>query len=94
MEASAEDWLQSVTDGMDLAHRLGERVLIIGTSTGAPLGCWAAKVLAERYGSPLAMMLWHRILASTNPSLGYSRSWQSVFHPLDPGCYENVGGRI
>ena len=56
MEASAEDWLQSVTDGMDLAHRLGERVLIIGTSTGAPLGCWAAKVLAERYGSPLAMM--------------------------------------
>ena len=56
MEASAEDWLQSVTDGVDLAHRLGERVLIIGTSTGAPLGCWAAKVLAERYGSPLAMM--------------------------------------
>ena len=56
MEASAEDWLQSVTDGMDLAHRLGERILIIGTSTGAPLGCWAAKVLAERYGSPLAMM--------------------------------------
>ena len=31
MEASAEDWLQSVTDGMDLAHRLGERILIIGT---------------------------------------------------------------
>ena len=56
MEASAEDWLQSVTDGVDLAHRLGERFLIIGTSTGAPLGCWAAKVLAERYGSPLAMM--------------------------------------
>ena len=56
MEASAEDWLQCVTDGMDLANRLGERVLIIGTSTGAPLGCWAAKVLAERYGSPLAMM--------------------------------------
>ena len=56
MEASAEDWLQSVTDGMDLAHRLGERILIIGTSTGAPLGCWAAKVLAGRYGSPLAMM--------------------------------------
>lgn len=56
MEASAEDWLQSVTDSMDLAHRLGERVLIIGTSTGAPLGCWAAKVLAARYGAPLAMM--------------------------------------
>ena len=56
MEASAEDWLQSVTDGVDLAHRLGERFLIIGTSTGASLGCWAAKVLAERYGSPLAMM--------------------------------------
>jgi len=56
MQASAEDWLQSVTNGADIAHRLGHQTIILGTSTGAPLGCWAAKALNKQFGRPMAMV--------------------------------------
>ena len=42
MQAVAEDWLASVRDAYDIAARLGERVIIIATSTGAPLAVWAS----------------------------------------------------
>ena len=91
MEAGAEDWLQSVTDGMDLAHRLGERVLIIGTSTGAPLGCWAQ---GPRRTIWVAAMMYMAPNFGINQSFAcYHASWQSVFHPLDPGA-TRTGGRI
>ena len=57
MTAAAEDWLQSVTDGFDLASRLGGKTILIGTSTGAPLACWADRVLGPVYGQPLAHLL-------------------------------------
>ena len=56
MQASAEDWLQTVTNAFDLAHRIGDEVIMIGTSTGAPLGCWAAKALADEFAPPRAMV--------------------------------------
>jgi esterase/lipase len=56
MQASAEDWLQSVTNATDLAHRLGHQTIILGTSTGAPLGCWAAKALETQFGRPMAIV--------------------------------------
>ena len=42
MLTSAEDWLQSVSDQFDIAQQIGERVVIIATSTGAPLTVWLA----------------------------------------------------
>ena len=42
MTATAEDWLQSVVDAWDIAQRLGERVVVVGTSTGATLSVWLA----------------------------------------------------
>ena len=42
MLTAAEDWLQSVADQFELTQRIGERVVIIATSTGAPLATWLA----------------------------------------------------
>ena len=43
MQASAEDWLQSVTDAWDIASRIGKKVIIIAVSTGAPLSIWLSQ---------------------------------------------------
>jgi len=42
MLAPAEEWLSSVYLSWQLATRLGHKVVIIGTSTGAPLAVWLA----------------------------------------------------
>jgi esterase/lipase len=36
----AESWLQSMVDAWDIASRIGDRVVIVATSTGAPLSIW------------------------------------------------------
>ncbi|MBD3649598.1 MAG: alpha/beta hydrolase [Pseudomonadales bacterium] len=46
MLTATEDWLQSMVDGWSIASRLGDRVVLIATSTGAPLSIW----LASQYG--------------------------------------------
>ncbi len=43
MHATAEDWLQSVTDAWHIAERLGEKVVVVGCSTGAVLSVWLAE---------------------------------------------------
>lgn len=40
MKATAEEWLQSMVDAWDIASRIGQRVVIIAVSTGAPLSIW------------------------------------------------------
>ncbi|MDA0977702.1 MAG: alpha/beta hydrolase [Proteobacteria bacterium] len=40
MEATAEEWIASALDGWEIASRLGEKVVIVATSTGAPLAVW------------------------------------------------------
>ena len=42
INASAEDWLQSIVDYWHIAQQLGDKVIIIGTSTGATLSVWLA----------------------------------------------------
>ena len=54
MDCAAEDWLASVVDSYDLACRLGEQVILVGTSTGAPLACWADRKLRQSYRAPFA----------------------------------------
>jgi esterase/lipase len=41
-EASIDAWLRDVAEGMEIGRRLGERVVLIGTSTGGTLATWAA----------------------------------------------------
>jgi esterase/lipase len=42
MDATAEQWLQSVVDAWTIAESVGKRVVIVGTSTGATLAVWLA----------------------------------------------------
>ena len=57
MEASAEDWLQSVTDAWDMAARIGRKVVIIAVSTGAPLSIWLTQRSADNCKSHCLLFL-------------------------------------
>ena len=48
MQASAEHWLQSMVDCWEIASRIGRRVVIIATSTGAPLSVWLNQHVVSR----------------------------------------------
>jgi pimeloyl-ACP methyl ester carboxylesterase len=41
-EASVEAWLDDTAEAVAIGRRLGERILLIGTSTGGTLATWAA----------------------------------------------------
>lgn len=41
-EATAEDWLADAAEAVAIADRIGERVVLMGTSTGGTLALWAA----------------------------------------------------
>jgi pimeloyl-ACP methyl ester carboxylesterase len=41
-EARVEDWLLDAAESLAVGERLGERVVLVGTSTGATLALWAA----------------------------------------------------
>ncbi len=43
MLVAAETWLQSVVDAWAIATQLGDKVVIVGTSTGATLAVWLAQ---------------------------------------------------
>ena len=40
-EATAEAWLADAAEAVAIGHRIGERVVLVGTSTGATLAFWA-----------------------------------------------------
>lgn len=41
-DAHAHDWLADTVEAMAIGERIGERVVVIGTSTGGTLATWAA----------------------------------------------------
>lgn len=47
-EATVEDWLSDTREALAVARQIGERVVVIGTSTGATLALWAAADAPER----------------------------------------------
>ena len=55
-EASAEDWMADAAEAVAVGARIGERVVLIGTSTGGTLATWAA-TRPEARGSLAAMVL-------------------------------------
>lgn len=57
MIATAEHWLHSVAECWEIATRLGERIVVVATSTGAPLSVWLASLpgVSERLGALLFM---------------------------------------
>ena len=50
--ASLEDWKRDALEAWEIATRIGERVVIVGTSTGAAIAAWlAAEVSVGRAGA-------------------------------------------
>lgn len=41
-EAAVSDWFNDALEAVEIGHRLGERVIVIGTSTGGALATWLA----------------------------------------------------
>lgn len=41
-EASINDWLHDAMEALEIGRRLGEKVVVVGTSTGATLATWLA----------------------------------------------------
>jgi esterase/lipase len=41
-EATVEDWVNDMAEAVEIGRRLGERVIVMGTSTGGTLDTWAA----------------------------------------------------
>lgn len=42
-EATVNDWLNDTQEAFEIGQRLGERVIVIGTSTGGTLAAWLAQ---------------------------------------------------
>lgn len=68
-EAGLADWAADLAEAMAIARRLGERVVLVGTSTGGSLAVLAALDLA--YADDLAGV----ILISPNFEINSSQAW-------------------
>jgi esterase/lipase len=55
--ARVSDWLADAVEAVRIGYALGERVLLIGNSTGATLGAWLAQH-PEVAGVPIARQVW------------------------------------
>lgn len=44
MKSSARQWLQSMRESWDIASQIGDKVVVIATSTGAPLSVWLESI--------------------------------------------------
>ena len=67
MNCRAEDWLGTLVDSYDLACRLGKQVILVGTSTGAPLACWADVQLQRVFKAPFAHLFMSPNFKINNP---------------------------
>lgn len=89
--ATAGDWLRDAAEAVAVGRRLGERVVLVGTSTGATLALWAAArlddadavaavvALSPNFGpaDPAAgILLWPWGGAVARAVVGPERSWE------------------
>lgn len=93
MNASAEDWLESVKIAWDIAAKLGDKVIVVATSHGAPLSIWLAQIPevqarlhALLFMSPnfrvrnrtASMLTWPWAEYWAKYAIGETRSWQPI----------------
>lgn len=74
-EATAEQWMEDAIEAMAVGERLGERVVLVGCSTGATLAVWLAhRLSADPPGPltapPLALVLLAPNLGVPDPRAG------------------------
>lgn len=54
---TAQDWLADAVEAVRIGRRIGQRVLVIGTSTGATLAAWLA-LRPDAAGGPVDAHVW------------------------------------
>ena len=69
MKCSAEDWLLSLDRQAQIAEQLGEKIVVIAVSTGAPLSVWLATHSAIK--AKLACLLFMSPNFKIRPNLGF-----------------------
>lgn len=84
-EASVDDWARDIAEAMAIGRRLGERVVLIGTSTGGSLATLAA--LDPAYRDDIAAV----IAISPNFALADRQAW-TLDLPWAPFWLPRVGG--
>jgi alpha-beta hydrolase superfamily lysophospholipase len=91
-EASAEDWLGDMVEAVEIGKRLGEQVILIANSTGAPLVAWylatqttdrvlAAVLMSPNFGpkdSRSKILLWPWGGQIARLLVGPTRSWEPL----------------
>ena len=91
-EATVNDWLNDATEAFEIGKRLGDRVIVIGTSTGGTLATWLAEqpdkkaalayvLISPNFGprNPYAEILtWPWARQSARLFLGPEYSWTPV----------------
>lgn len=84
-EASVEDWAMDLAEAMAIGRRLGERVVLIGTSTGGSLATLAA--LEPAWQEDIAAL----VTISPNYALNNSQAWMLDL-PYAPRWLHLIGG--
>lgn len=69
--ASLSQWKQDAREALQIAHLLGERVLVIGNSTGATLGAWLAQ---REEGRQVDAWVW------ISPNFGPRNRWAELIN--------------
>ena len=69
MKASAEDWLASLKKQAEIASLLGEKMIVVGVSTGAPLSVWLSKQTSIK--DKIAGLLFMSPNFKIRPGLGF-----------------------
>lgn len=85
--ATVNDWVNDIAEALAIGRRIGERVIIVATSTGAGLATWAATRpdLSERIAG--------MVLVSPNYSVRASGAWLLTM-PWGSAIAEMVGGPV
>ena len=79
MATPSEDWLQSTLDTFNIASQVGDRIVLVGTSTGVTLATWLLfqpGINTERVVALLAMSPNFKI---RNP-FGFLLTWPWAYH--------------
>jgi len=81
-KASARDWLADAIEAMEIGSRLGDSVIVIGTSTGGTLGAWLAANASQRRAMRALVLISPNFGPRDGNAAYLTWPWASVVLPL------------
>lgn len=80
---TAQDWLTDAIEALTIGQRLGDSVIVVGTSTGGTLALWlAAQPAAERAGLSALVLISPNIAIKDPTARVLTWPWMSTLLPL------------